>query len=96
MVPPPSDPGADQTRSICVDPLALAARSVGVPGMVASLSPRFTVAVAWLPALTPVVSVPNPSCTLLPWSLSESSVAVTVIVLDVSAAPNVSITGTPE
>ena len=97
MAAPPSNAGADQVRSTRVDSSALPTKSVGAPGSEAAASLSVTVAVALLPALTPVGSgVPKPSCTLSPSSSSKSLVAVTMIVFEISDAPNVSVTGTPE
>ena len=66
-----------------------------VGGSQLSSSSSATVAVAGLPAATPDGSVPKPIRTLSPRSLSESSTAVTVNVVDVCAAPNVTFGGTP-
>ena len=55
------------------------------------------VEVAWpLVAVTPFGSVPKVSFTLSPSSSSVSSMAVNVIVRDVSVAPKVTLAGTPE
>ena len=48
-----------------------------------------------VPAETPVGKIPNPSLTLSPSSLLESSVAVNVKVFSVSVAPKMRLAGTP-
>ena len=61
----------------------------------ASSSTSVTVAVRRAPGAYPAGSVPNPSCTLSPPSVSASSVAVTVNVITVWLVPNVTVAGMP-
>lgn len=95
MTEPPSEAGRRQASVTRRSP-GVAARSCTAPGGVPSLSRRTAAVVERFHSLTPPRSVPNPSSTYSPSSLSVSPTADSANVPTVSPTPNVTELGTPE